>query len=94
MQWKEPSERTQFILLSPILIPVTIVAVPVFAPLIAVLWAWDRWGPKPAWRKWFAWRPVKVFSWTTHEHRWVWLEWLERWSGIHTNADYRFPGDE
>jgi len=37
---------------------------------------WTEWEPNWDWEKWFAWKPVKVFS--RSRVQWVWLEWVER----------------
>jgi len=90
MRWKPPSERVQMILLSPILIPVTLAALPIIAVMAGPAWLIDRYS---AWRRtqyranpirrWFAWRPVKFDGfWDGVPSQWLWLETVEaRWRG-------------
>lgn len=94
MRWKAPSERTQTILLMPILAPVTVVALVAFGPPIAVMlgldWLRNRYGPprKTTWYPWFAWRPVRCDGFFYDQpDRWVWFETIQR----HPRGKYRMP---
>lgn len=91
MRIREPSERAQLIMLSPIVAPMTAVAVVVFGPIVLSVWLWRKYGPphRPLeWRRWFAWRPVRVRDdWDGKSWRatWAWLEAVER----HPHCGYR-----
>jgi len=81
MKWKAPSDRAAFWLLSPILIPIAVCAVPVFLPLAGLTWLERKWANYQAakgWHEWFAWRPVKFNSWSDRNGEWVWLERIKR----------------
>lgn len=43
------------------------------------------------WRRWFAWRPVRI---GLTQYRWVWLRWTERKIfddyGTHTGPEWRY----
>jgi hypothetical protein len=91
MKWRAPSDRTQTILLAPILVPVAIFGVPVILGLVGFSWLWDNvLLPAHDWRPWFAWRPVRLDQWPA---QWAWLETVEktRWSG---ESAYRALGDD
>lgn len=89
MRWKPPSERAQFILALPVIIPICAVAVPALLVMVPTMWLWYKaeramrsgkeYGP------WFAWRPVRINDWFDPAvGRWVWLEWIERrWNRYH-----------
>jgi hypothetical protein len=79
MRWNPPSERVQFWLVSPLLVFI----VPFVAVLVAVIWLDEQKarliGPDmKSWRPWFAWYPVRLGSMFDSEHRWCWLEMVER----------------
>lgn len=94
------SERTQLILLSPIIVPVTAAAIVVFAPVVPFLWLWNRLESihRKKWQErgrhsWFAWRPVKLSGfYFNRADRFVWLEIVER-DKLHEGWAYRFPGE-
>lgn len=84
MIFRSPSERTQMILLSPVILATA----PVWLLLISILWAQEKFTtPEPAtrhWRRWFAWWPVEVGGeWEgkrcQHWRRqWAWLCLVEK----------------
>jgi hypothetical protein len=86
MRWQAPSERTQMILLSPVLI----VCVPPLFLAFGMLWCWQkiycRLAPSSDWHHWFAWRPVQHYNGVD----WFWLEHIERrWDGFDIGCIYR-----
>lgn len=91
MRWGAPSERTQNVLLAPLIILVS----PAIAMLLIVVWLdWlDRkLRPETDWLPWFAWRPVRLDQWPT---QWAWLERVERMRPIAGEGwYYRAAGDE
>lgn len=87
MRWQAPSERTQLILLAPIIVPACIVLV----PTLALMTAWQKLyalvAPSREYHRWFAWRPVRHFN----DRDWLWLEYVERrWCGHGVGCVYRF----
>lgn len=97
MKWRAPSERTQLILLSPVLAVVALAAL-WFLPLAGLFWLDGKWRTRQAargWHPWLAWRPVKVGEWWAKDRRWVWLETVERRVRKYGDGyDYRLPGAE
>ena len=86
MRWNPPSERTQFILLSPIIVPVCIVALPIFASMALGIWILQYFEGPQGWKPWFAWRPVRLdYDWDTKTQQWAWLERIEQ----HSRGGYR-----
>ena len=81
------SERTQLILLPPIIVPVMVVAAPPLFAMGCLLWAfskWDDYRSRKSWHQWFAWHPVNLDGWCyDRPSKWVWLETVERrrWGG-------------
>lgn len=94
MQWKSPSERTQLIILSPVLIPCAAFIIAAALPVFAIEWLYRRYGPpRLKWRHWFAWRPVKCEGFFYDQpNKWVWLETVERRGGIFDDCEYRIIG--
>ena len=93
MKWTPPSERAQFIIFSPIIVPVAVLAAPTFIVMGAIMWLQDRIArrlrPGSEYSPWFAWRPVRMNDWfDPGEGKWVWLERVERrWAGHY--VEYR-----
>lgn len=86
MKWRAPSDRTQMILLSPVIIPATIILVPMVVTLVAWQKLYGLIAPSQDWHSWFAWRPVKHFN----DEDWMWLERVERsWRGFDCGCIYR-----
>lgn len=91
MKWSTPSDRTQTILLAPILLPVVVIGLPLIFGVIGLAWVWEHvLFPPHEWRPWFAWRPVRLDQWPA---QWAWLETVEktRWG---SGTAYRAFGDE
>ena len=85
MKWRAPSQRVQFILASPIVVPAGIIAAALILPIIPVFWLVDKISakmrPSMDWHAWFAWRPVPLGHWSEHVGKradWAWLERVER----------------
>lgn len=96
MRFRSPSERTQLILLSPVIAPMAVVAIVTFGPIGLAVWLWHKYGPSPRprqWERWYAWRPVKVGEdWERcyWRSRWAWLENVER----HPSLGYRIAQED
>lgn len=92
MKWQAPSQRTQFILLSPIIVPAGLLLAAMILPavpfiLLAAKLAEHR--RAKGWHRWFAWYPVRFDGFFYDRPScWFWLETVERclWSG---NWSYR-----
>lgn len=83
MKWKAPSERVQFWIASPIVIPASLIAALIFLPGIGLHLLLQRVFPRPSeeWHRWYAWRPVRLGHWSEHIGKragWAWLEAVER----------------
>lgn len=83
MKWTPPSERTQFWLFSPIIIPAALLCAPAFLVVGGFSLLGERvrrlFGPTAEWSRWYAWRPVRVNDWFDPcEGQWIWLEAVER----------------
>ena len=81
MRWRSPSDRAQFWLLSPILIPALVPLVIGLLPVAGVEWLRGKWKERQAskgWHEWYAWRPVKFNTWSERNRQWVWLERIKR----------------
>lgn len=94
MQWKAPSEKTQMVMLSPIIFPcaaLMLVAIVVLSPVWFPLHLYRKWLDRKGWHNWFAWRPIFDDGdfFTGREARWIWLETVERWVPKNSNAMYR-----
>lgn len=97
MRWGQPSERTQLILVSPLIVLLS-PAIAFSGLLICALiygTKAKRWlmGPSAQWRNWFAWFPVRPGRWPD-EGRWIWLERVERrvtGSGSSEQVEIREP---
>lgn len=95
MKWRAPSDRMQFLLLSPIIVPLAVLCAIWVAPVGLVVWLDRRRRSRlyaKGWHVWFAWRPVKTGPWWDRGG-WVWLEMIERQVGGEEN-EYRLPGAE
>jgi len=82
MKWRAPSERVQFWLASPVVVPLGIVAAIMLSPAILAIWITGK-LPRTSmeWHLWFAWRPVPLGHWSDHVGKrggWAWLERVER----------------
>ena len=85
MDTRTPPKILEFIMM--------VIMAPVLGPLIAGLWLHDQYRrhfPRPSdhWHRWFAWRPVRV--WTPDVDASVWLETIER-RRFYGSMDYRLP---
>jgi hypothetical protein len=88
MQWKSPSGRTVFLLLSPLAVPTAVVAGFLLLPFIVlfiIIPEWigrtirKRFGPTNTWSLWYAWYPVRAEKWDSiTEDKWIWLENVNR----------------
>ena len=93
MRWSAPSERTQLVIASPILVPVVIAAVPFVVAMAGALAVGDWWARRQkydVWHSWFAWRPVR-FDYDPEYGRWAWLETIERRRFFSGCVSYRPP---
>jgi hypothetical protein len=90
MRWKSPSDRTQMIILSPIILPVAILVLPIFGLMVG-LEKLRNWAcPQRDWHSWYAWRPVHVYlGANTIEREWIWLERCNRAGSCAYGWDYR-----
>lgn len=93
MKFKPPSERTQTILISPLLI-VTAPAWIVLIGLLAAMVAFDDWNnarlERRGWRSWFAWHPAEIDTPWSEPTRYAWLEIVER-KRFRNSWGYRAP---
>lgn len=82
MRWQPPSERVQFALASPLVIPAAVFLAAVILPLVPLFIASDWWTRRQiakGWHRWFAWRPVRFDGfWYDMPSQWMWLETVER----------------
>lgn len=97
MRWKAPSERVQFMLAAPVVIPITVIAAP-FVLMLAGLVILDDWlRPSLDWHRWFAWHPVSLSARPTslgERRAWAWLETVERRSRLYNwPTEYRPIGE-
>lgn len=95
MKWRAPSERTQFWLAAPIVVPVALLCAIWLSPIALVFWIDGKWRARQrakGWHVWFAWRPVKTGPWW-QRGGWVWLEMIER-TLDRDGYEYRLPGAE
>jgi hypothetical protein len=85
MRWQPErplvSERTQLILLSPVIA----VACIALLPLLVLGYADFLIRGAGKWGRWFAWHPVTTGDWLHNNEQKVWLEWVERrrWAVLH-----------
>lgn len=96
MKWCGPSERVKFVLISPVVVPIAIIAAPVFLAVAGGIWLEEKltkpFRPTREWSTWYAWRPVCINDWVCDdEKRWVWLETIERRGERHW-TEYRTIG--
>jgi hypothetical protein len=83
MKWHAPSERVQFWIASPIVVPAALMAAPFILFGVGFHWCLTKLFPTPPreWHRWFAWRPVPLDHWSDHVCTgggWAWLETVER----------------
>jgi hypothetical protein len=90
MRWRAPSQRTQLKLLTPILIPMGIVAI----GFTLFVRAWEARMARlrrKDWHRWFAWRPVRLGPYRGDP--WAWLERVDRRvADVRNEFVYRAPG--
>lgn len=91
MRWKSPSDRAQFWLLAPVILPIVAIAVPPILAMVGLGWIVGKIFPRHDWRPWFAWRPVKFDEWPNN--RWAWLERVERRRNGILDHSYKQFGD-
>jgi hypothetical protein len=96
MKWRDPSERVKFMLVSPVVVPIIIVAAPALLVAVGCAWLQEKltkpFRPTTEWAPWYAWRPICINDWfCADEKRWVWLEAIER-RGHHNWTEYRTIG--
>lgn len=82
MRWQTPSERTQLILMSPIILPIAAAGIVLFvvgSPLWWPLHKYYQHLDAKGWHPWFAWRPVYYDGFMAGQpSKWIWLETVER----------------
>jgi hypothetical protein len=98
VKWRNPSRRTQDILIAPIAIPTAALAAVIILPAVGVVWclnaAMKPFRAGPEWARWFAWRPVYTGDIWDDDRRWIWLEMVERRDNgrYSPHVLYRAPG--
>lgn len=96
MKWRAPSERTQFWLAAPVVIPVAALCSVILMPAALLIWLDGKRRARQAakgWHPWLAWHPVKAGEWWENDRRWVWLETIDRRVRRYGDGyDYRLPG--